>query len=308
MILSFIYGAQHIVQYYGNAVGTFDVEIGGFKADFMDLTAQEMKKLKKNAKVKRVKENGHVEAYGIFGGNGGIEIEDTLQWNLDRIDVRKGYDKKYTYPDNGGEGITVYVVDTGTTVDHIEFENRASWGYDFTGEGQFDAVGHGTHVAGIVAGKTFGVAKKATIIAVKTLTYKGGNEETVIKGLEWVVNHYKARKTKALVNLSLGSEFSQTMNDAVDAVIGAGIPVIAAAGNSQKDACGYSPASLPSAITVAATDRQDIKAAFSNWGTCIDINAPGLAITSAWKGAGNKINALSGTSMAAPHVVFYYLM
>ena len=153
----------------------------------------------------------------------------------------------------------------------------------------------GTHVSATIAGKTFGVAKLAKIIAVKTFTQRGGSEETVIKGLEWVVNDFKSRKTKAIINMSLGGKFSQVLNDAVDAVVQSGIPVIVAAGNSKVDACTFSPASLKSVVTVGAVDKLDRKASFSNYGPCIDIHAPGVGIKSAWRGNGDaKTNTIDG--------------
>ena len=298
MLSSLVFAAKHIVQYYPESEGVFDVEIGEFKADFANLSDDQMRKFEKNSEVKKVQENGFIEAYG------GVTTEDTKLWGLDRIDSHTGLNGKYVYPENAGEGVTVYVVDTGTTVQHIEFEGRASWGFDSTGEGFVDTVGHGTHVAATIAGKSFGVAKKATIIAVKTLTLRGGTEETVIKGLQWVVNDFKTRKTKAIINMSLGGRFSKVLNDAVEAVVSSGVHVIVAAGNDNKDACGYSPASASTVVTVGATDKKDFKASFSNWGKCIDLHAPGVDILSAWKGNGNRTNTISGTSMSAPHVVF----
>ncbi len=299
MLLSvIIYAASHIIHYTTDSLVKADVVIGDFKASFVDLDHHSKKKLANKRDIKGIYENHGVDLYDV-------EIQQPLGdlYGLDRIDARKGYDKLYTYPKEAGEGVTVFIVDTGVQVEHLEFENRARWGIDTTGEGMMDKIGHGTHVAGIVASKTYGAAKKAEIVSVKVISKIADPIEYVIKGLEWVANEVQSKKLKAVVNMSLGSEYSKVFNEAVAAVVKLGIPVIAAAGNAQKDACGYSPASEESAITVGATDRSDTKAFMSNWGPCIDIHAPGIAIVSTWKGPTNtKVVGNSGTSMAAPFV------
>jgi subtilisin family serine protease len=222
-------------------------------------------------------------------------------WGLDRISERRqdltSYD--FDYPSSAGQGVTAYIVDTGVRITHTEFANgRATWGTNT------DCNGHGTHVAGTVAGRVYGVAKNALIVAVKVLNCAGSGTLTgVINGLNWVAAN--ARKP-ANANLSLGGSYSAAINQAVAAVVRSGVPVIVAAGNDNANACNYSPASEPLAITVGATDigtgSTDIRSSFSNWGTCVDIFAPGSLITSSWHTSDTASNRISGTSMASPHV------
>jgi subtilisin family serine protease len=164
-----------------------------------------------------------------------------------------------------------------------------------------DGSGHGTHCAATIAGSTYGVAKQATIHGVKVLSDQGdGFLSDVIDGMRWVFDNHRK---PAVVSMSLGGEFSQTVNDAVAALFAVGITVVVGAGNDADDACNYSPASAATAVTVSASTRTDSLAEFSNFGSCVDLAAPGQSITSAWSTSDNAINTISGTSMAAPHVV-----
>ncbi len=226
-------------------------------------------------------------------------------WSLSRISQRElPLNASYTYPDKAGAGVTAYVIDTGVDVAHPDFEGRASWGKSFSKDGEMDGNGHGTHVAGTIASATYGVAKKANIIAVKVLDNSGsGSYATVLAGINWMSSHATNNSLvgKALANMSLGGGKSQAVNDAVAAAVKAGFPFIVAAGNSYKaDACTFSPASEPTAYTVAASDINDKLASFSNVGKCVDIIAPGVNITSTWMNSTTK--TISGTSMAAPTV------
>jgi cerevisin len=192
-------------------------------------------------------------------------------------------------------------------IDHDEFEGRALWGITIPkGEDDVDGNGHGTHCAGTIAGKTFGVAKKANIIAVKVLDAGGGGTVSdVIKGIEWVVHHHKTKRlqyggpVRSVVSMSLGGGKSKVMDAAVNQAVHAGVHVIVAAGNSNEDACEGSPSGAELVITVGASDRFDRMAYFSNFGPCVSLFAPGVDIRSSWIGSTTtETNVISGTSMA----------
>ncbi|KXN72801.1 serine protease [Conidiobolus coronatus NRRL 28638] len=221
---------------------------------------------------------------------------------------------KYTYDENGGEGVTAYVVDTGVNIEHVDFEGRARWGKTMpSGDKDEDGNGHGTHVAGTIAGKKYGVAKKAEIVAVKVLRSNGsGSTSDVIGGINWTVQDHNEQRLKAkasgkaykgsVANMSLGGGYSRALNSAVDRAVRAGITYAVAAGNDNQDACDYSPASATEPLTVGASTISDDRAWFSNHGRCVDVFAPGKDITSTWIGSKYATNTISGTSMASPHV------
>jgi subtilisin family serine protease len=241
----------------------------------------------------------------------------TGPWGLDRIDGgTAGLDNKYSWADDG-TGVTAYILDTGIQYTHSEFGGRAVLGKDFVvsgGDGS-DCEGHGTHVAGTVGGRTYGVAKNVKLVSVRVLDCAGsGTWSGVIGGIEWVATDHAARKTPAVANMSLGGGTSSAVDTAVANAIKKGVTFAVAAGNGNQagigqDACRYSPARVPSAITVGATDRYDIKPGWSNFGKCLDWFAPGVGIVSAGISAsGTEI--MSGTSMATPHtagVIAQYL-
>ncbi|KAK6502752.1 hypothetical protein TWF481_007799 [Arthrobotrys musiformis] len=231
-------------------------------------------------------------------------IQSSSTWGLARISYKwLPWPYKYRYVSTwAGNGITAYVVDSGVRITHTEFEGRAKYGFNAaTGTSNTDKYGHGTHVAGTVAGKTFGVAKKAKIISVKVLDDKGDGWSTwTVAGLNWVGKY--AKPGKSVVNLSLGGPKSKAVNDAVEALYRKGIVVVVSAGNKNLPAANYSPASAPNAITVAATDSWDWRADFSNYGALVDIFAPGVNIRSAYPTSNTATQYLDGTSMAAPHV------
>jgi len=241
------------------------------------------------------------------------QVQDNAPWHLERVCRRDiaDMDGTYRYRISGGAGVIVYVIDTGTRCTHRDFAtSRCTFPYDATGEGLFDGNGHGTHVASISAGVTYGVAKRATIIAVKVLTSGGsGTNAGVIAGVNYVTNQYKANKKPSLANMSLGGPKSAALDQSVAASIVAGVSYAIAAGNSNMDACMFSPAGVTTAVTVCSTELDDMgdvqgdsRSPFSNWGTCVDICAPGSAITAAWKDSDTAIRTISGTSMASPVV------
>jgi len=226
--------------------------------------------------------------------------QPSVIWNLDRISERELLlDGWYEYPLTAGEGVTVYVIDTGVYVEHNEFEGRASWGWAMDNVFR-DGNGHGTHVAGTVGGRLYGVAKKTTLVGVKVLGAGGsGSWADVIAGIDWVTRN--ARKP-AVANMSLGGGNTPSVVQAVENSIASGVTYAIAAGNSNADACNFSPANAPNCISTGATTSADFRASYSNWGRCVKVNAPGSTVTAAWIGNPNAINTISGTSMAAPHV------
>ena len=256
------------------------------------------------------------------------ETEKNAPWGLARISHRNslsfGTFNKYLYSEDGGEGVDVYVIDTGTNIEHVDFEGRAHWGKTIPqNDVDEDGNGHGTHCSGTIAGKKYGVAKKANVYAVKVLASNGvGSMSDVVKGVEWAatshLDNVKAAKNGkgkkgfkgSTANMSLGGGSSKTLDMAVDAAVDAGIHFAVAAGNDNADACNYSPAASKKAVTVGASTLADERAYFSNFGKCTDIFAPGLNILSTWRGSKYATNTISGTSMASPHIaglLAYYL-
>lgn len=228
--------------------------------------------------------------------------QSNATWGLDRIDQRSGsLDGNYHY-DFDGTGVTAYVVDTGVLNTHNEFGGRSSSGYDFVDNdsNSTDCNGHGTHVAGTIAGSSYGVAKNVNIVGVRVLGCNGsGTNSGVIQGINWVKNNASG---PSVANMSLGGGASQATDDAVNSAVAAGITFVVAAGNDNSNACNYSPARAANAITVGSTANGDSRSSFSNYGNCLDIYAPGSNITSAWYNSNSSTNTISGTSMAAPHV------
>ncbi|KAF9164501.1 hypothetical protein DFQ26_001392, partial [Actinomortierella ambigua] len=209
----------------------------------------------------------------------------------------------YKYPDQAGAGITAYVIDTGINVNHVDFGGRARWGANYIrGSPNIDENGHGTHVAGTVGGARYGVAKKANLVAVKVLDRNNrGANSGIIAGMDWVVRD--ARGKRAVVNMSLGGGSSRALNDAVDRLYNANIPVFVAAMNDNRlNACNGSPSGARNSFSVAASDANDRIASFSSFGPCNEIIAPGVNIPSAYIGSNRATYTMSGTSMATPHV------
>ena len=237
-----------------------------------------------------------------------LNPQPQASWGLDRINQQyQPLDQLYSYQ-NDGEGVNAYVIDTGILATHWEFQGRASAIYDvFEGGNGVDCNGHGSHVAGTIGGQTFGVAKNVRLLGVRVLNCQGtGTWSDVIDGVNFVTWHRRQpaqQGTPALANMSLGGETNRAVDVAVRNSIRAQVTYVVAAGNGNSDAATYSPAGVSEAITVGATNRSDSRAEFSNYGSTLDLFAPGVSIPSAWIGAGDlMIATASGTSMAAPHV------
>eukprot|EP01119_Soliformovum_irregulare_P011825 TRINITY_DN2_c0_g4_i1.p1 TRINITY_DN2_c0_g4~~TRINITY_DN2_c0_g4_i1.p1 ORF type:complete len:405 (+),score=124.00 TRINITY_DN2_c0_g4_i1:60-1274(+) len=297
--------AKHIAAVQPKIKYTYDIgDFHGYAAYFTEgaLSA-----------VQNAAEVQFTEADGIaYALQDSCNVQSDATWGLTRIDER-GVDLDDTYTYTGaGEGVNAYVIDTGIFNEHVDFEGRAVFGANFVdGETDEDCNGHGTHVAGTIGGAEWGVAKKTTLIGVKVLSCSGsGTWAGVIGGIDWTAADAKTRKGRSVANMSLGGGKTAALNLAVAAAVKSGVVMVVAAGNENQNACNVSPASEPLAITVGATTvtnnggvtQSDQRASFSNFGTCVDIFAPGQLITSAWIGKTTATSTISGTSMASPHV------
>ncbi|KAI8865865.1 subtilisin-like protein, partial [Ramicandelaber brevisporus] len=239
-----------------------------------------------------------------------LNSQTNAPWNLARLSTHPILPQPgpwtYYYDGTGGLGVNVYIMDTGIRVTHTEFGGRAVWGVNLAGDGQnTDGNGHGTHVAGVVGGTTYGVAKQVKLVAVKVLNSQGsGSLSTIISGINWVINQHNTGAGGAkgdVINMSLGASFSSAVNNAVTAALNAGITVATAAGNSNADACGFSPGSTPGVLNTVGTDINDKFMSGSNFGPCVTVLAPGVNIKSAWITNDSATQVLSGGSMATAH-------
>lgn len=266
-----------------------------FNGDILDLTPAQANLLAKNTSLVLWVEEDKVVSKQA-------KIEPSPSWGLDRIDQRTlPGNNIYSYSTTG-TGVDAYVVDTGILTTHSQFTNRIRSGFDVFGGNAVDCNGHGTHVAGTIAGSSFGVAPQASLVAVKGLDCNGsGSVSGVISAIDWVINDHTTRP--AVMNLSLGTSESPSLESAVDRAFADGITVVVAAGNSNTDACATSPAgNRASALTVGASNEADGRASFSNFGSCLDLFAPGTNIVSAGISSPSATATMSGTSMAGPHV------
>ena len=272
----------------GASVGlTFEHTITGFAAE---LSAAQAAELEADPRVAYVEPDRRVVA---------LATQTNAPWGLDRVDQRSGTDGSYTYS-TAASGVTAYVIDTGIRTGHVDFGGRARAGFDaFGGNGQ-DCDGHGTHVAGTIGGGTYGVAKGVSLVGVRVLDCNGsGSTSGVIAGVDYVAADASG---PAVANMSLGGGASTSLDAAVRRGIASGVTFVVAAGNENQNACNASPARTAEALTVGATDSADRRASFSNYGSCVDLFAPGVSIRSAWATSNTATVSISGTSMAAPHV------
>jgi subtilisin family serine protease len=264
--------------------------VHGFSAS---LSAAQVKALRGSARV------AYVEPDRVYTASTTQTMDASGQpWGLDRIDqVSLPLTRSYTYTARGA-GVTAYVIDTGIATGLADFGGRARNVYDALGGSGADCNGHGTHVAGTIGGTTYGVAKAVQLRGVRVLNCSGSGSTTgIIRALDWV----RANAVKpAVANMSLGGGFSSTLNSAANSLANSGVFLAVAAGNESQNACNVSPASASAAYTTAASDRTDLRASFSNYGSCVDGYAPGVSVKSDWYTGGT--NTISGTSMASPHV------
>jgi subtilisin family serine protease len=276
--------------YNGKISHIFETALNGFAAEFSE---KQIELLAQDPRIKYIEEDSEVYA---------TATQTNATWGLDRIDQRdRPLNSTYNYTATG-TGVNVYIIDTGIRRTHNEYGGRAFVGYDAIGDGQNtnDCNGHGTHVAGTVGGATYGVAKNVRLYAVRVLNCSGsGTTSGVIAGVNWVANN---RTLPAVANMSLGGGASTSLDNAVQNAISRGVTFAVAAGNENQNACNVSPARAANAITVGSTTSSDARSSFSNYGSCVDIFAPGSSITSAWHTSNTATSTISGTSMASPHV------
>ncbi len=264
--------------------------LGGYSAR---LTPAQLEELRRDPDVLLIEEDAEVSI---------STDQQNATWGLDRIDQRnRPLNGVYTY-NLTGQGVRAYIIDTGIRTTHQQFSGRTAAGYTAIndGRGTNDCNGHGTHVAGTVGGTVHGVAKQVTLVPVRVLNCQGsGTNSGVIAGMDWVANN---ATRPAVANMSLGGGASSAIDSAVNRMVNAGVTVVVAAGNENQNACNTSPARAAAAITVGSTTSSDARSSFSNWGSCLDLFAPGSNITSAWYTSDSATNTISGTSMASPHV------
>jgi subtilisin family serine protease len=283
--------AGQLARQYGGRVGrAYKNAVHGFS---VNLTEKAAKRLAANPAVDYVEQDRTVSLSAT---------QNSAPWGLDRIDQASlPLSGTYTYPSTASN-VHVYDIDTGARITNTDFGGRASYGYDFIDNDAVadDCNGHGTHTAGTIAGNTYGVAKGVKLVAVRVLDCQGsGSYSQIIAGVDWVT---KNAVKPAVANMSLGGSAGSTLDNAVKNSIASGVTYAVAAGNDNTDACNTSPARLADAITVGATDSADNRASFSNYGSCLDIFAPGVNITSTYNTSDTSTTRMSGTSMATPHV------
>jgi aqualysin 1 len=272
----------------GKVKHVYAAALRGFSAE---LTEEDAIALSEDPRVAYVEEDQPMEI---------VTTQSPVTWGLDRIDESAlPLSNSYTYTTTGS-GVNAYIIDTGIRVTHTQFGGRASVAFDALGGNGIDCNGHGTHVSGTVGGSTYGVAKSVRLFAVRVLNCSGsGTTSGVIAGVNWVTSH---RISPAVANMSLGGGVSTSLDSAVNNSINAGVTYAVAAGNSNTNASNSSPARVSAAITVGSSTINDARSSFSNFGSVVDIFAPGSSITSAWSTSDTAFTTISGTSMATPHV------
>ncbi|MEU3456000.1 S8 family serine peptidase [Micromonospora sp. NPDC006766] len=281
--------ANGLAKRYGGTVGTvWSSALTGYSAK---MSTNQARRLAADPSVAYVEQDRVITTQATQTG---------ATWGIDRIDQRNlPLNSTYTYP-NTASNVRAYIIDTGIRITHSDFGGRASWGTNTVDSNNTDCNGHGTHVAGTVGGTKYGVAKGVRLIAVKVLNCSGSGSTTgVVNGVNWVTSN---AVKPAVANMSLGGGVSTTLDNAVANSIASGVTYAIAGGNDNANACNNSPARVSTAITVGATTSTDARASYSNYGTCLDIFAPGSSITSDWNTSDSATNSISGTSMATPHV------
>ncbi|MCY1046046.1 S8 family peptidase [Corallococcus sp. bb12-1] len=286
-----VVGARSLTERFGGkAFHVYAHALRGFAARMSEKQARAMSAA---PEVEYVQQNGVVTL---------DESQSDATWGIDRIDQRDlPLNQLYLYQTQG-RGVHVYVIDTGLRPTHQEFAGRANIAFDAVDDGRngVDCNGHGTHVSATVGGNMYGIAKSASLHAVRVLDCEGsGTTAGVVAGVDWVTEHHQS---PAVANMSLGGGEDAALDDAVRRSIASGVTYVLAAGNENQDACKRSPARTAEAITVGATTSVDRRASFSNYGDCVDVFAPGEGILSAWASDDTATRLLSGTSMATPHV------
>ncbi len=296
--------AEMAATYGGALVQTYSDALNGFAINVpLEKSALAVAGLSQDERVELVEQDTIV---AITEADAVDTTQTGATWGLDRIDQRnRPLNGTFIY-NRTGTGVKVYIIDTGIRIAHNQFGGRATDGYDAV-DGSLPAAdcnGHGTHVAGTVGGSTYGVAKGVQLYAVRVLNCSGsGSTSGVIAGINWVTQQKQLNPSiPAVANMSLGGSASSALDAAIQNSINRGVTYAIAGGNSNANACNYSPARVGAAITVGATTSADARASYSNYGTCLDLFAPGSSITSAWYTSNTAINTISGTSMATPHV------
>ncbi|KAI1652618.1 subtilisin-like protein [Daldinia decipiens] len=280
--------------FQGDADHVYNVE--GFKGFASSLTTDHLEQLQNHPDVE------FIEQDAVMSINAYV-TQSSAPWGIARLSHKTGSSSSYVYDSSAGADTCAYVIDTGIYTTHSEFEGRATFLANYADSSNADGNGHGTHVAGTIGSKTYGVAKKTKLYAVKVLDSSGsGSTSGVIAGMNFVTSDVKTRSCPAgaVANMSLGGGSSSSINSAAKAMINAGVFLAVAAGNDNQNAANSSPASEPSVCTVGATTSADARASYSNYGSVVDIFAPGSSILSTWNN-GNT-NTISGTSMATPHI------
>ncbi|KAI8962589.1 alkaline proteinase [Daldinia sp. FL1419] len=283
-----------------------EYQINKFNAYAGEFDAETLEQIKSHPDVAEIEED---QVYYLFDENPeaskrALTTQTGATWGLGTVSHRDSGSTSYIYDSTAGQGTFAYIIDTGILATHQQFGGRASLAYNAVGGSDADAVGHGTHVAGTIGGSTYGVAKQATILSVKVFQGTSSSTSIILDGYNWAVNDIisKNRQSKSALSLSLGGGFSSAFNNAVQSAFESGVLSVVAAGNSATDAGSTSPASAANALTIGAIDSSWNIASYSNYGSVVDVFAPGTDVLSSWIGGNTATNTISGTSMATPHV------